>query len=92
MHRIIALSLIFPLSGCALFFPKHRQVFEPPHQAQISERLLGECDHPINIPDRDLTQEEEHALWGKDRRALGDCGFSKHALNKAVRIQQGHAK
>lgn len=91
MRKVIALSLILALPGCALFRPQ-RQVYEPPHQPQIKESLLGECSKPVEIPDRDLTQEEEHALWGKDRRALGNCGFSKHALNKAVRIQQGHTK
>lgn len=90
MRAIVILALI-PLSGCALFQPK-RQVFEPSHQAKVSEKLLGECDKVVDIPDRDLSQKEEHDLWAKDRRSLGECGYAKHVLNKAVRIQQEQPK
>ncbi|UVK46794.1 hypothetical protein BPNPMPFG_002504 [Mesorhizobium sp. AR07] len=92
MKKTALLLAFVTLSGFGACNGVPRAVFEPPHQAKIAESLLDECDKPVAIPDRDLSQAEEHALWGKDRRALGNCGYDKHILNQAVRVQQGHTK
>lgn len=92
MKKIVLPLAFVTLSGFGACNGVPREVFEPPHQAKIADSLLDECAKPVAIPDRDLPQKEEHDLWAQDRLALGNCGYGKHILNQAVRVQQGHTK
>ena len=36
--------------------------------------LLVPCDAPVELPERALSDQEIEVLWGRDRRALRECG------------------
>ena len=50
---------------------------EPPPSAVIP------CDKPVDLPDRALSDRDVEILWGRDRRALLDCGGKVEVLKGA---------
>lgn len=61
-----------------------RKVVEAPQLAAIPLSLRQACQGVVDIPSRDLTTSDVARLWGKDRRALGECVRRHAGLSKAV--------
>lgn len=57
----------------------------PRDLAPLDASLTRRCPAPVAPPDRDLTEREVAALWGRDRLALTDCG---RRFAATVRIYQ----
>jgi hypothetical protein len=43
----------------------------------------------VDIPDKDLSEQEISALWARDRAALGACLRKDEKLAKAASILEG---
>jgi hypothetical protein len=79
--KAIAFALMFSLAGCASF---DRRSVLPPTPAKISPELKQPCARLIDIPDRDLSQEEWNNLVGQMRRSHGACIRKDDKLIKAA--------
>jgi hypothetical protein len=51
-----------------------------PHLAAPDSALTKDCPRPVDLGDKELTQEQTEGFWIKDRSALIACGRSKRAL------------
>ena len=60
------------LSACSSGSIASRPLPPPPPS------LIAPCAAPVRLPERDATQGEVETWWGRDRRALRECG-EKHA-------------
>lgn len=69
-----------------------RKVVEPPHLANVPMTLRQDCQGVVDIPSRDLTASDIARLWGKDRRALGECARRHSGLSQAVDALEGQGK
>ncbi|NTG00180.1 dehydrogenase [Agrobacterium rhizogenes] len=72
-------SLLFALPACNA---STRYVSPPPapRLVQPDSALTKDCDRPIDIGDKALTQEQTEGFWIDDRKALIECRRSKGAL------------
>ncbi|EJK82891.1 dehydrogenase [Rhizobium rhizogenes] len=72
-------SLLFVLPACSA---STRYVNPPPapRLAQPDSALIKDCDRPVDIGDKALTQEQTEGFWIDDRKALIECRRSKTAL------------
>lgn len=72
-------SLLFALPACNA---STRYVSPPPapRLVQPDSALTKDCDRPIDIGDKALTQEETEGFWIDDRKALIECRRGKGAL------------
>jgi hypothetical protein len=61
-----------------------RSVVDKPMLAKIPASLKQACAGVVSIPDRDLTEADVARLWGKDRKALGECVRRHGALAEAA--------
>ncbi len=57
---------------------------EPPPSATLP------CPDPVTLPDRALSDQDVEILWGRDRRALLDCGGQVEVLAGRP-IHPGHS-
>jgi hypothetical protein len=46
--------------------------------AAVDPALAADCDAPVALPDRELTQAEAEKYWRKDRAALRVCVDRHH--------------
>ncbi|QRM36933.1 dehydrogenase [Rhizobium rhizogenes] len=72
-------SLLFVLPACSA---STRYVSPPPapRLAQPDSALIKDCDRPVDIGEKALTQEQTEGFWIDDRKALIECRRSKTAL------------
>ncbi|MGG6895819.1 dehydrogenase [Rhizobium sp. BR 315] len=72
-------SLLLALPACSA---STRFVSPPPtpQLARPDSALTKDCDRPVDVGDKPLSQEETENLWVKDRGALVACRRSKTAL------------
>ncbi|RVC71295.1 hypothetical protein EN759_00330 [Mesorhizobium sp. M00.F.Ca.ET.038.03.1.1] len=89
MKVIIAVGAALVLSGC-VSIDRHPAL--PPALAKIPASLKAECKSVIDIPDRDLTQDEIASLWANDRKHLGICARRQGDLVKAINELEGQGK
>lgn len=69
-----------------------RKVVEAPQLATIPLSLRQACQGVVDIPSRDLTASDVARLWGKDRRALGECARRHSGLSEATNALEGQGK
>lgn len=82
MIKILAVSAaVLILSGSAC--TTTRDVYNDPERARTSQAAKEPCNDPVEIPDKDLSEDETLYLWGLDRAELGDCGGKNRVLVKA---------
>lgn len=72
-------SLLFALPACSA---STRYVSPPPapRLAQPDSALIKDCDRPVDVGNKVLTQEQAESFWIDDRKALVECRRSKSAL------------
>ena len=63
------------LSACGASAPADR----------LPPSLLADCDPPVILPDRAISDHEIEIWWGRDRSALRACAGRHQALAAAVR-------
>lgn len=82
MKILVILAAVLVLSGssCATT----RDVYNDPERAKTSQATKVPCADPVELPDRDLTEEETNLYWAQDRAELGDCGGKNRVLVKAL--------
>jgi hypothetical protein len=79
--KALAIAMTLSLAGCASF---DRHSVLPPTPAHIPDILKQPCARLIDIPDRDLSQEEWNNLVGQMRRSHGACIRKDDKLIKAA--------
>lgn len=80
---ILAAVLILSGSSCATL---SRDVYSDPERARTSQAAKEACLDPVEIPDRDLTEDETLELWSQDRAELGDCGAKNEVLTQSITV------
>lgn len=72
LRILTATALVLALTGCAgltdFFKAKQAPRLDPPPKA-----LQSRCQDPVLLPERELTQQEVEAYWGRDRANLIVC-------------------
>lgn len=51
---------------------------------EVPPTARQKCDDPVVLPDRDLSEPESTALWGRDRAALRSCEPRRAAAVRAA--------
>ncbi|AGB71042.1 hypothetical protein [Rhizobium tropici] len=79
IKTLTLVSLLLALPACAA---STRYVSPPPapQLAKPDSALTKDCDAPVNIGDKALTQEQTENLWIPDRKALLECRRRHAAL------------
>lgn len=85
----LAVIALLALSGCQTI-DRHSAL--PPQLAEVPASLLARCATLVDIPDRDLSQEEATLLAGKERAAHGDCIRRNDKLIQAIIILEKQGK
>ena len=60
--------------------------------AAIPESLMQPCAVPVELPTGPLGDMQIGRDWSADRLSLQECGTSKAALVRAVKVQTGAKK
>lgn len=84
MKSLVILCALLPLSGFTTCSLIDRHSALQPTPAQVPANLKKPCDRLIDIPDRDLTQEEWNKLAALDRLNHGACIRKDDKLIKAA--------
>lgn len=72
------IAALWALQACSVL--TQSAIDQGPILEPAPAELLSECDKPVRLPDRSLTQAEVETFWLRDRVALIECGQTKEAL------------
>lgn len=84
MKKLALISAFLICSGFTGCMTIDRHGVLPPTPAHIPDTLKQPCARLIDIPDRDLSQEEWNNLVGQMRRSHGACIRKDDKLIKAA--------